>query len=643
MSFPNKLLQLWAARLASKIAICSAMTYDLYQLSKARGKDGSIKFTLKDDKRRQWTARSGRQKRTVEDVFIESLVEASFCRHHSTGRPLGIFFNRRPHLRKEPRASQSSSDGLRYFSNRTARGQKEATQPDPGYEYHVSKEEYKDLVNTYGPGPDVFEPSGIPARPPLAPRLVISPEKEDQPPFAPRTVLPPEDEDHARRLKIFRRMLDRKFGYISHSKLWTMYQSLRAPRLRYISDDDVRRIFQHLTWIQHKNNEGAMARYMTFLEDCIGEDVRVTTQEWNTAIAFAGLWVRRTSAREVKGAVDTWLRMENSGFRANHITFNILFDVAIRANRFALADIIHKELEFRKLPKDQYFRTTLIYYAGIRGDGEAVRQAFRDLVNAEELIDTSIMNCVILSLIRAGEPSAAEHVFAKMKRLHEQKLGADSVRRWQNRRMLMRERVEKARLLRKERQIHEASFFGSPFSLDQRRDEMQKTVPIAPDAWTYRILIQHHVYTTANLDRIHELLAEMEDRSLEMGASVYIHLLCGFWRHGGYSDSAWTRARLEALWEYWKAAEQHASARALEAADEDGYEYAEDGGPPSYSRRLALNALKAFYRCAGKAKMLQVWEEIRATWKGMHVDDEVTVQTLVDRLVAWDNVYIVES
>jgi len=643
MSFPNKLLQLWAARLASKIALCSAMTYDLYQLSKARGKDGSIKLTLKDDKRRQWVARNRKRERTVEDVFIESLVEASVCRHHSTVRPLGILANRRPQFRRESRPSRLSYDGFRHFSTCTARWQNEATQLGLPYQFDISKEEYKDLVNTYGPGLDVSEHAGNPARPPLAPRLVIPPEKEDQPPFAMRTILPPEDEDHARQLKIFRRMLDKNFGYISHSKFWATYKGLRSPRLRYISDDDVRRVFQHLTWVQHKNNEGAMPRYMAFLEECIGEEVPVTIQEWNTAISFAGMWVRRTSVREVKGAVETWMRMENSGFRANHITFNILFDIAIRANRFALADTIHKELELRKLPQDQYFRTTLIYYAGIRGDGEAVRQAFRDLVNAGELIDTSTMNCVILSLIRAGEPSAAEHVFAKMKRLHEQKLGAGSVGQWQKRRELMRERVENARLLREERRIHEGSFFGSPFSLDQRRDEMQKKVPIAPDAWTYRILIQHHVYTSANLDRIRELLAEMEERSLEMGASVYIHLLCGFWRHGGYSDSTWTRARLEALWEYWKAAEALASVRAVEEANKDGYEYVEDGGPPSFSRRFALNALKAFYRCAGKAKMLQVWEEIRAMWKGMDMDDKLSVQRLVDQLIEWDNMYIVES
>src|ERR1700712_1560123 len=88
MSLPNSLLQLWAARIASKIAICSAMTYDLYQLSKTRGKDGTLKLGISDEKRRQLAKKkkTSSDKRTVEDVFIESLVAASSCRHHAPRR-----------------------------------------------------------------------------------------------------------------------------------------------------------------------------------------------------------------------------------------------------------------------------------------------------------------------------------------------------------------------------------------------------------------------------------------------------------------------------------------------------------------------------------------------------------------------------
>ena len=53
------------------------MTYDLYQLSKTRGKDGTLKLGSSDETRRHLAKKSsGNRKRTVEDIFIESLVAA---------------------------------------------------------------------------------------------------------------------------------------------------------------------------------------------------------------------------------------------------------------------------------------------------------------------------------------------------------------------------------------------------------------------------------------------------------------------------------------------------------------------------------------------------------------------------------------
>lgn len=65
----------------------------------------------------------------------------------------------------------------------------------------ITKDEYKDMVNTYGLPSDMWEQTAFGLqnkskkrreRYPLAPRLVVSAEREDNPPHAERVVLAPE-------------------------------------------------------------------------------------------------------------------------------------------------------------------------------------------------------------------------------------------------------------------------------------------------------------------------------------------------------------------------------------------------------------------------------------------------------------------
>ena len=640
MSIPNSLLRLWAARIASKIAICSAMTYDLYQLSKTRGKDGTLKLGSSDETRRHLAKKSsGNRKRTVEDIFIESLVAAGSCRHHTPRRTSStLLWYAGPtkyarHLPKIPHMSK------RHFSTERSKKQLAAM----AVPEEITREEYHNLVNTYDSPSDLWDkPDHAPQHLPLAPRLVIPLEKEDEPQPTHRVVLPPEDGEHAAQLGYWRSLLDRGVSRVSHTRLWDSYQALRSPRLRYIADDDIRRAFRHLSWVEFKHG-GGMPRYFALIEDCIDEQIPLTTAEWNTAISYAGRWLRSTTSKEVKGAVETWMRMERHGVKADHVTFNILFDVAVKAGRFALADTIFNELKSRDMPLNRYFRTSMIYYGGMRGDGDAVRRAFRDLVNAGEIVDTAIMNCVILSLVRAGEPAAGEHVFHKMKQLYELKLGTAGPKDWRGQRELGVVLRRAAMRLRLEKEEHESSFFGGHYSADERREEVQKAAPIKPNAGTYRILIQHHVYTSGDLVRIRELMDEMKKEGLHVHGSVYVHVFRGFWQHGGSTYTVWNDKSLEELWQLflWQhfiAASGSAAQQPTEASLEP--EQSEEDRAPYFTRSLAHGVLRAFYKCAGRKKMLDVWTEIQSRWTEMDMDDERTVQQLVEKLVREDSIYL---
>jgi len=472
-------------------------------------------------------------------------------------------------------------------------------------------------------------------------------------------------------LERLRQALRQPHGTASHNRLWKKYTILPTPRLRYMSDNMIRSFFGHLTWVDRAHaNDRTRRRYFTLLEECIGEQIPLSAMEWSGAMHFAGRAVRNGTDNEVKDAIELWLKMEESGVKANNVTFNILFYVAVKAGRFALADTIYNELVSRDMELDRYFRVSMIYYAGSKGDGDAVRKAFNDMVNAGEIIDTAVMNCVVLSLIRSGEPSAADHVFRKMKALHESKFGSKYPDDWRERRKLAKLLNVTGQNLRAERKDHEKSFFGAQFSGDDKREQIQEATPIAPDPRTYRLLLRYNTRVSGDFDRVRELLEENNERGFHVHGSVYLNIFAAFIIHGGYVHSAWKPSLLEFYWREFLEASSAPNAGqwlssgqdtiqmpTLDAAppQDDAEAFAgpdglmemeeDDQGPdtipeedraPYFTPALASTVLRAFHKCIGTQRTLEVWSEITARWKDCGREETVQIETLLERLQSRD-------
>lgn len=499
-------------------------------------------------------ARGGEwQQRRVEDVFIHALVAAGSCRRH---RPQFSNRTRRTYEHSAARPTHHTPQPMRHFSScMSKKDQEVALLEDPRDTPEITKEQYRSLVDIYkGFGkPRSKEPAinkEDVERPHqrLAPRLVLTAEQERGPADHDDDVLPPISSRHLRQIRHFTHLVKSRFGYVDLEQLWDAYVQLQSPRPRYMQYKHLTRLFEHLAWTQYKDLGNVAENYFTLLNDCVNEKVPLDKSVWNTAIQFAGKRERWTTDVEMKEAIETWMRMENAGLEADIVTFSVLFQLAVRSERFALAEAIFEELKQRGIELDRIFRIYLIQYAGARRDGEKVRQAFRDLVNAGEIVDTSVMNAVILGLFRAGEFGAAEHVFYRMKALHEEKFGMAPPRDWQTKKELSKLLNKTGRDLRKEKEQHEASFFGAAYSDLDKREEIQKATPIGPDAGTYQILIKHHAFVSGELDKIKTFLREMHEQGLRVHGSVYVNILCGFQTHGGYYYSNWDLESLEALW-----------------------------------------------------------------------------------------------
>ncbi|KAF2142374.1 uncharacterized protein K452DRAFT_350771 [Aplosporella prunicola CBS 121167] len=381
--------------------------------------------------------------------------------------------------------------------------------------------------------------------------------------------------------------------YPSPDEAHRLYTSISYPRVAYLHYSTIRRLLNCLSAVEYPT-EAAMVRYLAVIDDMKATNIPVHFMDWRRCY-------RRVTNAEVGSALLIWREMEQeAGVRASHITFNILFDIASKAGKYQLATMISKEMERRKMEFDRHFRAGMIMLCGMKGDGEAVRKAYRDLVDAGEIIDTAIMNCVLTALLHAGEPTAAEQVFTRMKRMHNDRQSPRSAPAdW-------RQQRELGKLLRKAA----TELREDP----EGRQLLQDESPVGPDYGTYKVLISHYACTAGNIDRVIELIEEMTGAyGISMRGDMYFRLFDGFEIHGGVRYSSWTKAKLESTWEAF-----------LSALDEEDTNFFLSG-------RFVVKIIYAYAKVTSTARTIEVWEEIQQRWQPSNADKD-TMSKIVRKL-----------
>jgi pentatricopeptide repeat protein len=505
----------------------------------------------------------------MDNIFIQALVRAGSCHQHAqyTSAWKGATpFSTAHHKSRRKSNIQDRTRGFR--TEKTDRN-------TAGGSAEISQEEFKSLVDYYYTASAPLEPA-----PEIKLDEIWQVEKSHEP-------WPPGEEHDRYVIQRLCSLLEDEES--PHEEIFSYYQQLPYPRVSYLTLPTIRLLLHHLAIVERRD-EVSMQRYLSILDDMKAANISITKSEWSTAITFAGRCLNRVTQAEVKSALYIWREMEQeAGVEGTYVTFNILFDIAVRAGKFQLAEMFMKEMEARNLRFSRYFRTSLMLYYGRRQDGDGVRRAYRELVEAGEIVDTAVMNAVIASLIRAGEPAAAEHVFARMKALHAAKTGTLPPRPWRAARKLGKRLDFAARRL-------SASTLSAP-AVEAERARLQRGSPIAPNAQTFSLLVRHHAVVAGNLDRVTELLDELRGAGLAPDGTVFLALLAGFEGFGGVRYSSWTRARLEDVWADFLAA--------LDARLQGVY----------LSRAIVAVALRAFAKCAGPVRTLLAWEEMRRRWE----------------------------
>ncbi|KAI5238455.1 hypothetical protein E4T43_07356 [Aureobasidium subglaciale] len=474
--------------------------------------------------------------KSAESLFLEALAHASLCRKHARQ-----FSNiNRPSLSTPPEPSSSSSSpssrSARFTtqSSRNEPPQSSAVElvPDDSHSpapIYIPREELRSIV-------DQYDFAGYQEDPPPETDYHHEPRPDDSVSFSFQI---PEREPLIAPDLLDQQAIDH-FNFIIQDKhtpnqdLYKAYRAIPHPRPLHLQNKRIRQLMHRLSVVEYKD-EQTMHCYLSVVDDMFAADLPMTRAEWNSAMSFASRHLRRVGDVQVETATQIWLRMEKeAGIPSNAVTFSILFDVATKAGKFALADIIVKEMMQRNIEPSRHFRTNKIYCYGLKRDGAAVRKAYQDFVDAGEVVDTLVLNCVIASLINAGEASAAEYIFEKMKILGLANATATKIQGWKAQRQLGKVLDRVGRTLREQ---------------PKRRGVVQNVTPIQPNLHTYRLLIKYHAHESGNIDRITDLLDEMEQNAIHIHGSFFYQIIRGFSIHGGVRYSSWNKNKLDSFWE----------------------------------------------------------------------------------------------
>ncbi|KAF1983009.1 hypothetical protein K402DRAFT_414616 [Aulographum hederae CBS 113979] len=553
----------------------------------------------------------------MDNIFIHALVRAGTCPRHTThtgtsSKPTPFTSCYHKARRRHNGGAHISTRGFHTSGPGKSEAQAVAIQ-------NLSKEEAMEMVDQYdmsylSPGEQLpsNDPEPWPDSRPAADSGVHNTGGDQE----------QESEEEATKENVVKRIKELlEDDDASHDELFDVYKILPSPGVAHLSEETVHKFIRHFSIVEQKS-EVAMIRFLSLIDDMKAHRMTISVVEWSSAIHFAGTCFKRITTEELDAAMSIWREMESvAQVRSSHVTFTIMFDIASKAGKFALADIIMKEMQTRGLKLDGIFQTALIFSHSLRQDGSAVRKAYKDYVDQGNIVDTVVLNCVISSLYRCHEPAAAEHIFTRMKEMHHARTASldrstssslDSSsnssnspsaspnspssspiptpppkpqlfpRHWRDARSLGRVLNRAGRLF-----AHDAA----------SRQKIQDLCPVAPNTDTYKLVIRHHALVRGDFDRAMALVAEMPEWDLAISGQVFFYLFSAFAVHGGLPYSGWTGARLEVVW---------AALRERLKGEGDVYHMS-----AAHAKRI----VRAFAVCKGRRAVLEVWEEVREVWR----------------------------
>ena len=333
----------------------------------------------------------------------------------------------------------------------------------------------------------------------------------------------------------------------SNQYIFRLYRDIPSPGVSYFSKRTRGELLRRFSRPPERRWVDAR-RYLALVEDMISSGLPMSRSLWTSAIHLAGRAAGKVKKHDLIRAIGVWQQMEHvAGIKSDHIVFNTLFDVSIKAGQFTVADRLVAEMKKRGLGFDRCGKVTMIYYHGLRQDFEGIRRTYNEFVDSGEFVDTMVLNCLLASFIRAGQVKTAELLYLRMmqaqattqkhlndgKSHHSPTLSPEF--------NIYRRRAQKLTRLLKFSMLLK-------IKLPEHYDALQDALPMTPDTRTFHIFLKFHAHESGDLPGFMSVLADMENTfAVPPRGMIYLLLFEGFAQHGR-RRKAWSAERLQEAW-----------------------------------------------------------------------------------------------
>jgi len=486
----------------------------------------------------------------------------------------------------------------------------ELVDPEDGYEKHNVEEHFKFFRDPYLRG--YVEPEG--------PIISLARNKDDYELPTQDQVRIPTDEESAILWDLRRAVLRRLRNPLKMDldTIYDCYLRVPEPRMSYIDARLRHQIFQAFGWPEKKDSK-SMLRYFAVVADVQSLGIPLTRAEWNGALSFAGRYVGWTTETETEAAIKLWREMEQEvNVKGSDVTFNILFDVASKAGNFELAEMVYREMENRGHRPNRYHHVSLIHFFGLKLETAGMRAAFREMVQAGEMIDTVVLNAIIRGFLRSGQDLMAERVYERMwasaqeeRALEEPEAGEGDGKIRKPKKANSANMIARNRVFDKFITQMLMSFAKLGRRHPELRPVLQRATPIAPDLQTYRIMLNYYGIEMGDMNRVERLIVDMSQFGIPLHGAIFFSLFKSFALHGSrHPNVSWNRDRLDSIWRAF-----------LRAYDENG------GPTPDLEIRkwMAVWVLKAWMKCATRDEAMAAYEALRERWELDVVEEQFMI------------------
>ncbi|KAJ0420720.1 hypothetical protein BJY00DRAFT_283402 [Aspergillus carlsbadensis] len=336
----------------------------------------------------------------------------------------------------------------------------------------------------------------------------------------------------------------------SNHHVFTLYREVPSPGVAHLSKRSRGALLRRFAeppdrrWVDAR-------RYLALIEDMLTAGLPISRSLWTSAIHLAGRATGKVNKQDLVRAIGIWHQMEHIGrVESDEVVFGVLFDIATKSGQYTVADRILEEMESRKLQFGRAGKISKLFYYGLLQDPVAIRREFDEYVESGEIVDTTVINCLIASFLNAGEKRTAVQLYQRLlATASTTHLSSHTDRAsWHvSGPSLTPELVPYRRRNKKLGRVLQMSASLKDSSPRHHR-ALQRALLVAPDTRTFHIFLKHHAHRSGTLDAFMSIVSDMEGiYRVPPRGMIYLLLFDGF-AHNGRSKRGWSAEKLRTVW-----------------------------------------------------------------------------------------------